>query len=494
MSNIYSFLNNIFKDATNDNNNNTVNMIVNILDATAKVVDIVDRHDNNQSNDISKNIQYTIKTATRFLNNLPTLTDEDMKEYTKETYDILDKVDLTGNTKLKSYLNFAENYIDGKYDEYTDITIIHDYIVRKLEEYNNIEIDLVRNEIKKYINMNVPMSRVERLSNKDKVNKLEKKIDELLKNANINEYINDVNDIIMEFNDLKPSIKIVNINDNNSENNISDKYRQNVIDEYIKIARKYFDLRLSKLENNKSNNTCTTCGYKFSESIKELDCCPMCGVTLVKYMTSMPNIDARLTNYIQTYNHEGNFAKFINRILCITNSIDLESIETVKKYFDDNAKNMVIFDDDLPLCSDICNMSPDKNGRRGPYTIKDIFVALKDLNLVKYEPDVNYIAHIIWNWDLPKYEHIYDNIMIDRDTVYNIFQSIKDKYDQRSNLNNWYLSYRLLQRNGFEPCNEVDFKILKTDKTIKKYENIWEEICRLAYWSPPKPIYLINFS
>lgn len=525
MADINSLLNSLF-NASPSSSSTSTDLLINILNQTSAFVNTVDT--SSETKQIRANITSTINTATNFLQRLPTITPEEMQNLTTNAEKMLDDAKLqisSVNEKLKPYIKNAERYIEGLYDDSLDIIAVHTLIVEKLAEEKELMLEILQEELKKYDKVQ-GVSRIERLFNETKMKELEIKIMDLVNDIPITKYMQDVTKILDEFKTLAPLCKIVDISGDAPKPIYKNEYRRFLINDYINVAQKYYDLRLDYIEQYYKDKdiVCHNCGLVLKDygeggetnnnlnnlnssssnnkslilnasltpsSTAQADAsggltCLNCGYKIAKTSRSVEVGDARTSTRKASYDHEVNFTKFINRILCINNpTIDDDVIRELRDYFDENAKQ----DEMIPTCYQICELDADQYGRRGPYAIKDMFSALKKLGYNHYDPDVNYLTHLLWNWKIYDSSHIYTEVMNDRAIAAGIFEKIKHKYGQTSNMNNWFLSFRLLEKNGYQPCQCGDFKINKAGTaTIQKYEAMWVEICQTAGWGKPKAL------
>lgn len=451
---------------TNINNNN--NLLVSILNITSDV--ITEYSDKNDV--LSDTIKNTITLATNMINEM----DKDDIIVNDEK----DNIDLT--VEKKDIIVFENDSIIGNYDYTLDINTIHDHILKSyynskslnIEKYEE-ELNIINEQLRKKLYKN------ERLTLEKKKSEILELINNLHNNINIDKYIESSKDLLIEFNSYGKIINHFDFNDDSqfNVNQIDINSIILIINDYINMAKEFFNIKLNYIPSNLIY--CPECGYILKNSDFNNDICDNCGVEYkIESQFNKQNIEYKYSNHSNyIYTHDYNFSKFINRLLCINNdSINNNIINTIKNYFD------TIYINDNITCDDICNMPMDKDGRRGNYKIKDIYNVLSKLKLSSHDPDVNYIAHMIWNWSLPD-KSIYDKVMDDRKIVNDIYQSIKNKYNQDSNMNNWYLSFRLFQKHNLQPCNPHDYKLFKTQKTLSKYEDIWKEICTIAGFDIP---------
>lgn len=483
---IYNLLDTIYKShakQTNNPNPTGSSFIKSILEATSNIVD----NFATPNDYMAKQIKAHINMANSFIDQLPTITDEQYASMSCDVQKAKDDFELSIN-KFATYLKFSTDCIEGLYDQNIDILKIHDYIITQLNSNNKAKVDILTKHIQE-LRETHHLTRTQRLFNEMKIKEFEEEVNNLINDKNINNYRLAVEKVITDFKNIGPIYSQINLESNVGQQTHQHAYRLDVISDYIRIAGQYFDLILNRLPEN--TNICYRCNYDLREvNLDEQEFCPGCNVELLKIdnVNSISNAHIIHNSSKSNYEHELNFTKFLNRILCIHNSeINSETFNDITQYVDNYIK-----DDEL-TCLDICSMEPNLFGRRGPYKLKIIFNALAALKLTNLEPDINYIAHVIWNWAYPKADHLIKNIMADRAIVEDNHIKIKKKYNQNSNINNWHLAYRLLEKNGYQPCNIEDFKSFKTIKTLNKYEKMYAEICTMAGWSVPKPINTVIF-
>ena len=338
--------------------------------------------------------------------------------------------------------------------------------------------EIEENRIKQIMNM------VDRKNSLKLIDKYKNEIENIEKNEYLNNYVNQVSELIDIYRNLGTISKVISFKttkiDENKKNEIIDEkqeYRQRVISRYLDIARHYINLDIVRESDN--NYKCLVCNLNFenteiydSNSYKFY--CPNCNtekqlISRSAYYKDSTRIStSSKNNYEDRENFEKSLKRYqgkqpvkFNQSLFISLDNFFKSYDG--KYISENVKK-------LPL---------DHRGRRLD-TNKDLmYKALFDTgNAIHYE-DINLICHLYWGWKLPDVSHLEDDIMNDYDLSQKVYESIKT--DRKSCLNTQYRLFRHLRRRGHN-CRADDFKIVKTRDILEYHENMWEQICNTLGW------------
>lgn len=139
----------------------------------------------------------------------------------------------------------------------------------------------------------------------------------------------------------------------------------------------------------------------------------------------------------------------------------------------------------------IKSMPFNKDGiSKGPYTIKELELALQFLGLSKLYSKLVIIAVSYWGW-VPPNISIYDE-RINRkqpllDTLYNKY---KKNYGKKSSPNCKLSLYILLTMMGYPHCKLYMYDLITSETTVKKYNSIFKQIAEEAVKVDPTWVYI----
>lgn len=487
-------------DTSSTSNQQGASFLKSMLTLTSQYVDDISKNeplgDKQKDQKILKSIHGTINRASKFLDSLPVFTDEEMADINKQDQD----VNIT-NEKAKGItrtnLKFYQNFIEGTYGSDLDIKTIHQYILDYLAIDRDERIKTLYNEL---INcqkrLEEPLNIVVSTSLTKRVRELTEDIKKLEEESDISEYVDDVDELLNEFENIGPFKEVIDIlSDTSTYETISDIRRINIIDEYVIKARHHFDLRIERIINK--GRICPVCRTSLIDVSPRDGCiyCPGCDSQLPEiiqsaYMTDGSRVNPlSKNNYVNRSNFEDIFCRYcgIYPVNLMDNMLnDLDDHFAYNNY----RFNLLEDDNNHPTsyrAVEIKQMQTNDKGWKGPYKVRHMLNALKKTGYTSYYPDVNYICHVFWDCDLPNITHLTKQIMDDYDVSNDVYQQIKSKYKKTSSINTTYHLYRLLEKNGVN-CDHEDFKIIITHSILTTYEKMWKEICLVAEWPIPKPI------
>ena len=254
-----------------------------------------------------------------------------------------------------------------------------------------------------------------------------------------------------------------------------DAVRHTIVEQYLDITKNFVDIDSYRIINQEEK--CFECGTNLSEfkfDTNGVSYCPKCGEEVVQIVHLPFYYDqSRVSSDKNTYKDRDNFIiilkKFKGEIpIVIPEDMELQ----LDIYFVKNGCSTGADIRKMPLNSD--------NESRGKLTRADLHEALKKTKNVKFYDDVSVIASNYWGWNLPVIkDSIVTQIIEDYDESQKIFKQFKG--ERKSSMNTHYRLFRHLWRRGIKR-NPDDFKMIKTEKTLKYHEKAWKIFCDQLDW------------
>lgn len=473
---------------TTTNQSDAGSILKNILSLTSTVITDISNepgpHDHEKDDMLVNTIQGTINKAIRAIDNLPQMTEDD-EDNIRRTAAENDNIQPSKDKKKYTNLVFKDDCIEGYYTEDLDITAIHQHIKDWLNRSDDLT-DLYKQLEECNIELTEQMNRVNRISIELRRNDIKNKIKDIENKYTLNNYIKSVDEIIESFKTLGPLYKIIKMSSSPNINNEENVFRSKLIDEYLTRASQFFKIHMSK--HTELTKVCPSCNISLDNlsPVNDKLFCSSCYVEISAVMQNSYLTDGSRVNQVSRNNYANrqNFEISLYRYMG-TYNIDIphDMLTNLNKYFTRYEGD----DNDQYDMNNIRNQEKNLQGQCGPFSISDMLEALGAIGYQDYYPDVNYICHLLWSWDLPNIDDIFSQIMDDYETSNEVYQEIKKDFDRESSLNTEYHKYRLLERNG-HLCFPCDFKIIRTPEIFKRYEKIWNIICDKVGWSRPPPI------
>lgn len=250
------------------------------------------------------------------------------------------------------------------------------------------------------------------------------------------------------------------------------------IESYLALISQYLKINISYAGKNNShggNEECANCG---SELIDDADCCSSCGLLTHKYLDPAAFIDIKpdietetsKTGTASVATRRDPFKKFQEYCLRwrgITGSIANEDLNIIKSYLTVNHPN--IQNNDLYWLQNV----------------DILFKTLKKTKNTKYNCDVNLLAKMLWNRELPQFDKNFITLL---ETQWRSVQGIIEvlipiKESNKLISNGWQLWHQLLQA-GYE-CDEKEFVIVTNEKSRIELEKLWQSVCEKMSWDNP---------
>jgi hypothetical protein len=296
---------------------------------------------------------------------------------------------------------------------------------------------------------------------------LKNKINEIETNQNLQFYLIESIPIIIEYiKILETPIKMSFIGKTSSSN----KEKNKLIKEYIKIAKKYTNIS-NNIMTNKKKNICSNCMSKNLENIDNFT-----------YICNDCHAEINITSYTYSYNDINKIhmtSKFMyDRVVHFKDNINQyqgkQNCTIKKKVYTDLEKefmkNGLLIDNDK------------KEIRYRNITKENILFCLKDLGYTKHYENVNLIHYTITGKKPDDISHLETKLINDFIVLVELY-SIRFSHLERKNfINNQYVLYQLLRKYK-HPCKEEDFSILKTIDRIVFHDNVCKQLFEELGWN-----------
>jgi hypothetical protein len=237
-----------------------------------------------------------------------------------------------------------------------------------------------------------------------------------------------------------------------------------VIDDYIMVASRYFNLDIKK-NNGIKITTCINCGdaLNFKNLVSDgFITCKNCGVIKPITVFEKQNDD----NIIIQKNDSIDFMKEFDKYICKSGTEKLKQfhIDALIKYFGGKEKN-----------EEVRNRRLNKFGKREDTNVKMILLACNALGFHEIIDIPMYIGTVLWNWKLPNYEKFREKIASHYNENQAKINNIpKDVKKRSSNLTVGYRMAREIQL--VADVDISDFKIPENEDSFKNQDNIWKLI------------------
>jgi hypothetical protein len=309
---------------------------------------------------------------------------------------------------------------------------------------------------------------------------------ETVEDVNIlSEYLMFSQKIICNYIDhVKNPIKKSFVKKNSCEGDDQIKKKNELILEFLNIAKKYIPIIIPSFEE-KINNKCE-CGSVEFDILSDASVCNQCGKssTLISSETQFKDADRINMNQKYKYGMKVHFKDTLNQFQGKQNKYIDKKVYT---YLEKEFKSHGLVNEEVKLNINDCKNQQDYNNklRHLKYSkiTKDYLkMFLSEIGYNKNYEDINLLHYYytgIPPHDLSKYEN---DLLEDFDLVEMAYKKLPAEYCSRLNfLNNQYILFQLLRRRGYKiPISE--FSIIKTiDKKIE-HDEIYEQICLILEW------------
>lgn len=408
---------------------------------------------------------------------------------------------ITNDDKVQSANEYNESIpdsIDGSYKYDFNIMDIHNIILKKFNydksnKIHQLKID-IENEMSR---MDSRQNIVERKASLKIIEKLDKTINNILSDDDYNTYLEDIRPVIENYNLIGTLSKIVsfatNKHDSDSEDEIPESCeiqdkRQNIIYDFIEIAREYIEINL--IRDVKEGNSCV-CGFKLDDvEPSDIDegviVCPNCNIEKISVVRSRFYADnSRTNNSGNNYEDRANFEKVLMRYQGKQSDKPPDDLyKALELYFIRKKIPKISLNGQRPIycTSEIIrnNINRNSNGEKDGTSRSLMYKALQDTGNSKYYDHINIVLNNVWGWELHDITHLEDSIMDDYDKSQEVYEILPK--DRKSSLNSQFRLFKHLRRLiGFK-IKSQSFRIPTTHDIIEFHENIWAKICEILEW------------
>jgi len=367
-------------------------------------------------------------------------------------------------------MNNKDSSIDQTYDDDLNIIQIHQAILNKLKSDNN-NINELKEKLRNVQQQKKqPQTFRKRVETIKVIDKLQKEINDILSDKKYNDYIEKTESIIDKYKKLAPIQVSLHFGvDENNNQDTEDTYRNNLIEEYLRIAEKYININVYQ-KNKSKNHKCPGCNHDLDKNVNiHVDgcmICPKCDAEIPIYLTHTESIDTDdHKNGIKKDSSDiSNFEKRISSFNGVEpNNYPADLEEKIDAYFYSYGQISCKQIRELPLNAD-CRT-------RGNTSKKLLESILKSIGYTKMYEHSEWICHVYWGWVRHDTSYLNDKLRHD----YMIAQPIIDanKGKRKSNINREYRLFRHLEKLKYIKLDIKDFRMIRTEESLKNHENIW---------------------
>ena len=343
------------------------------------------------------------------------------------------RVALMPQAAEKNKISFSAT---GYYDDETDITIIHDYVLKHFQQRSTEipHLDEQINQLQHRFNIE-KLKMVGRKALQDEILELQKKKEELKSDQKHKEYLERISSILSEWNSFTKT-KGSYVHFGEKKNFSPDKL--SLVRSFVQIASEYIPLNLIVKPTNRSG-LCPYCRKPFDDNEAGKIICYECGV----YQDSLTN-DVTFSDLSRINGANNN--NYINR----------ETFE--KDMANYQGKERAEFPLEMsPRIDEYCVQNRMDKYKLNPETTRDIF---KRTGYSGYYDHTNLFLFMYIERRLPDISQYESILLQDYDLFSQKYQLIKGD-DRDSSLNAQYVLYILMRRRKI-PYELVDFKLPDT--------------------------------
>jgi hypothetical protein len=350
---------------------------------------------------------------------------------------------------------------------------IHETVMRKLYQKHhkidkwNVEIQSLKEKIKR------PQRMIERRKSVERIRYLEKKIQEIREESHIQEYINQTESLLKEYDKYFPKKREIDfLRSKKKENVLPLEEEKNplywrkirIVKRYVEIASRYVDIQM--IVKKKNVHRCV-CGYDLNEVHIDnlgIQICPECNTE--RYIVGHNLYKTDTFSSKNEYNDEDNFEKALMRYQGKQpDKIPDTLFEDLDAYF--SARG-------FPTSEEIRALEPNAKGRKPGTSLPILYKALQETDNSTFYEDANLIAHKYWGWTLPDVTSLESVIKQDYRKTQRIYNSLQK--ERSSSLGTQYRLFKHLEMRG-HPCSISDFKIVKMRESLEYHDKNWKIMC-----------------
>jgi len=366
--------------------------------------------------------------------------------------------------------------IEATYNRDYNIKYLHGLILKKLHQEKSTTLPELCEQLKKQQALVLTtQTYIARKISLDEIKTLETRIRNIESGQNIVLYQERVKVLLEEYGKRGGKINTVSIDSDVPEEE-EDITLLRIIEDYLDIAREYFDISIRHISNN-SAEKCYACQALLVNAITVDDGCIVYSVCNAEYNTMASCNTSKDSSRININNVEDdesieNFMKTFMRYQGLQPENPPQKLyEELDEYFVKRG---------LPIGSEVSVMSLDRWGKRGDTNIEMLKHALSSINRSEYLEDMNLIGKEYWNWKLPELMHLQAQLIDHYNkTQVGFYQIPAEEKERSSSLGTQWRLWKQLVLLGHE-CRPEDFKIPKNTDSLRQHEKLWRKMCELA--------------
>lgn len=353
---------------------------------------------------------------------------------------------------------------EGTYDDTTNILKFHKYILYKLSNVDNdiAELNERKNKYIDYIE-NKTYSINELKSLEKEIKSIDTKIENLKNKVLLKKYLEDVDDIIIQWKDYVNDLNIIKIGEKNEFN--SNKLF--LVCLYMSKAKKYDDSLNYVLRNPKKGNICCEC---FKGNLIDEEGITSCNNPECDYRTTTLSQETtyddlcRVSSMTNTYQNKSIFISVMDRY-----QGKQEPKWDPKKYPNFGLSVMKEGIDKYCYENDINpkSINPHYMGK----IFKIISKSNKDLPYNDFYDDLVLFTHLYNQWELPDLSSYTQLLIMDYDLYYQEYENNKHILERSSSQNAWLILYILIKRRKI-PHKKENFRIPETESILTDSDKI----------------------
>lgn len=337
-------------------------------------------------------------------------------------------------------ISFKNNVELDKIDE----IIKHKFTIKKAN-IKDLQSELDELE---YIETN---TRIEEILKNEKIEELKNEINDYQNNISLNKYISESEDYLKRYND-----------------NLTVEERLDIIDRYLRIAKKYIKIEIEKIMDNKFYcQECLADLDELKENKEGLYICPYCNTLNQTLLLNSYSRDLFLSS--GSANEDVmNFIKVLDKFEGKNYPHPPDKVyDDLDNYF----KSVKFMDRET-----ILNLPLNDQGRKDGTSKKILLVALEKTGNNAYYEEVNYVAYRYWGWKLPDIRKYRQQLINDYQETQKVWKRIRHLFDRRASLGTQFRLYVQLKAIGYDVKQE-DFKIQDSTDSLRIHNEAWRMMC-----------------